>query len=72
MSLEGPSGRLEKDLETVAQTSQTLSQTVDQKVAELKEMSDAVEEFLQDLDVVDVPRAGLVEPYASPKWLPTW
>jgi hypothetical protein len=49
-----------------------LSQTVDQKVAELKEMSDAVEEFLQDLDVVDVPRAGLVEPYASPKWLPTW
>jgi hypothetical protein len=32
-----------------------LSQTVERKVTELRELSDTVAEFLRDLDVVDIP-----------------
>jgi hypothetical protein len=44
---------------------------MERKVAELKEMSDAVVEFLRDLDVVDVPQGGPrgASTYASPEWL---
>jgi hypothetical protein len=42
-------------MDTAAQTSRTLSQTVERKVTELRELSDAVAEFLRDLDMVDIP-----------------
>ncbi|KAL5654332.1 hypothetical protein ACJX0J_033651, partial [Zea mays] len=57
---------LKKDLETAAQTSQTLSQTVERKVTELRELSDAVAGFLWDLDMVDIPRAGPYDPICEP------
>lgn len=46
---------LQKDLDTSIQTSLMLSQVVDQKMAELKELSGTVAEFNRDLRAVDVP-----------------
>jgi hypothetical protein len=53
VSLSSP--ELYKDLDTTVQTSLTLSQDVDQKTVELKELFNVVAEFSLDLDVVDVP-----------------
>jgi hypothetical protein len=57
---------LEKDLETAAQTSQRLSQTVERKVTKLRELSVTVAKFLRDLNVVDIPRAGHREAVCEP------
>lgn len=46
---------LHKDLDTSIQTSLMLSQVVDQKMVELKELSGTVAELNRDLRAVDVP-----------------
>jgi hypothetical protein len=53
---------LEKDLEAIAQTSLTVSRTVEQKGTELRELSDAVADLFRDLDMVDVPQSGPCKP----------
>jgi hypothetical protein len=53
-------------METAAQTSRTLSQTVDQKVAELKKISDIVVEFGWDLDAADIPRESTYGAVSKP------
>jgi hypothetical protein len=42
----------------MAQTSLTMSRTVEQKGTELREFSEAVADLFWDLDVVGVPRSG--------------
>lgn len=46
----------------MAQTSLTMSRTVEQKGTELREFSEAVADLFWDLDVVGVPRSGPPRP----------
>lgn len=50
--------KLKWDLDTSNDTSWTLSQTVDAKIAELKALSDAVANFGRNLGIEDIPSGG--------------